>query len=120
MTIDFEPAGPGERPKRPWLPMLLLPLLAFVIGLAAMGWLLSRWEGGARFLGVAPATPAVQEAPPKIKMVAEPPPADPVASGPEPQRLLIDPEITRRVKTGICFWIWAWPVSLRRAVEPAS
>ena len=111
MTIDFEPAGPGERPKRAWMPMLLLPILAFVVGLAAMGWLLSRWESGARLLGVAPAAPAVQEAPPRMAVVAEPPPADPVAAGPEPQRLLIDPEITRRVKTGICFWIWAWPVA---------
>jgi hypothetical protein len=79
------------------MPMLLLPILAFVVGLAAMGWLLSRWESGARLLGVAPAAPAVQEAPPRMAVVAEPPPADPVAAGPEPQRLLIDPEITRRV-----------------------
>src|SRR5688572_30123673 len=98
MTIDFEPAGVAERPKRSWMPMLLLPFLAFVVGLAAMGWLLSRWEGGARFLGVVPApAPAAREAPPTVAVVAEPQPAEPAASGPEPQRLLIDPEITRRV-----------------------
>jgi hypothetical protein len=97
MTIDYEPAVTGERPKRPLMPMLALPLLAFVVGLIAMGWLLSRWEGGARFLGVAPTPPPAQEAPPAVAVVAEPQLADPATTGPEPQRLLIDPEITRRV-----------------------
>ena len=98
MTIDFEPTGTAEQPKRSLMPMLLLPFLAFVIGLAAMGWLLSRWDAGARFLGVVPPPPPVQEAPPAVAVVAEPEPAAPAAAdGPEPQRLLIDPEITRRV-----------------------
>ena len=96
MTIDYEPAGNAARPKRSLMPMLLLPLVAFVAGIAAMGWLLANWASGATFLGVAPAPPAVEEPAPKIAMVAEPAPEN-AATSPEPERLLIDPEITRRV-----------------------
>jgi len=97
MTIDYEPADGAVRPRRPLLP-ILLPLVAFVAGLAAMGWLLVHWSAAASFLGVAPPPPAPVEAapPPAVAVVAEPPP-EPAASPNEPQRLLIDPEITRRV-----------------------
>ncbi len=97
MTIDYEPAGNAARPKRSLMPMLLLPLIAFVAGVGAMGWLLANWTSGATFLGVAPAPPAIEEPAPKIAMVAEPLPPENDATAPEPERLLIDPEITRRV-----------------------
>jgi hypothetical protein len=98
MRMDQEPADSAVRPKRP-LPMLVLPALAaFVLGLAAMGWLLANWTGGARFLGMAPAPPPALEAPPRIAVETAPElQAEAAPSPQEPQRLLIDPEITRRV-----------------------
>jgi hypothetical protein len=95
--MDHEPAVSAERPKRSLMPMLLLPLVAFVVGLAAMGWLLAHWTGGATMLGVAPEPAPAAEAPPTVAVEAEPQQAGPASSPQEPQRLLIDPEITRRV-----------------------
>jgi hypothetical protein len=93
---DYDPvdtyAGP---PRRSWLRPLIIPGLAFLLGLAAMGYLLGQWDAAARALGIAPATPPVAPAP-----VVAPPPAlaAPVPpSGDEPERIVIDPEIGRRV-----------------------
>lgn len=100
MNGDYDLAGAAPA-RRGWLIYLVLAGLFFVIGLAAAGWVLTRWEGAARFIGVAPEPVAVVQA-------VTPPPADPnveVARPPEaqtdpaaaPQRIVIDPEITRRV-----------------------
>jgi hypothetical protein len=99
MTIPPEPADAAARPKRNVLPMVLLPLAAFLLGLAAMGWLLANWNGGAKLIGVAPEKSAVAAAAPAPTISVEPEPAQdgPNADAPEPERLLIDPEITRRV-----------------------
>jgi hypothetical protein len=83
------------------LAYLLLPSLFFLLGIAAMGWLLTRWDEGARMIGIAPA-PAATAAPPVEPVPAEPEPAaplEPQAAEPadEPERIVIDPEITRRV-----------------------
>jgi hypothetical protein len=102
MNGDFEfqqaRAAPSRRPLLTWL---LLPGLFFVLGIAAMGWLLTRWDEGARMIGVA-AAPAAVPAPVAAPAAAEPEP--PAATGqqavepaPEPERIVIDPEITRRV-----------------------
>jgi hypothetical protein len=99
--IDYEPpAESPARPKRTLLPPLLILLVAFIAGLAAMGWLLSRWERGAAMLGIAP--PAAEQAPaaaePAPKVTIEREPATEAGTGAaEPERLVIDPEITRRV-----------------------
>lgn len=97
--MDADPANSGVRPTRPLLPLLIMPLVAFIAGLAAMGWLLTRWETGARFLGVAPQpAPAVQSAPPPTVTVEREPTAPAATAAPgEPERLVIDPEMTRRV-----------------------
>jgi hypothetical protein len=101
MRMDYEPAAEtGAKPKRPWLPLLLIPLVAFVAGIAAMGWLLSSWSGGAAFLGIAPAPAPAAEAPAPVTVEREAPsPATAAAAEtpPETQRLVIDPEMTRRV-----------------------
>jgi hypothetical protein len=98
MTTDPEPASVAASPKRPLVPMLLFLLIAFMLGLAAMGWLLAHWSTGATFLGVAPQPPPAAEAPRTVTVEPEPAPQnEPAASGPEPERLVIDPEITRRV-----------------------
>jgi hypothetical protein len=101
--MDQEPARPAEAAatgrKRSFVPMLLLPLIAFVAGIAAMGWLLAHWSGGATWLGVAPVPPPVAAEPPRALTVEpEPQPqAGQTASAQEPERLVIDPEISRRV-----------------------
>jgi hypothetical protein len=98
MTTDPEPASVAATTKRPLVPMLLLPLIAFILGLAAMGWLLAHWTTGATFLGVAPQPAPAAEAPRTLTVEPEAPSqAAPAASGAEPERLVIDPEITRRV-----------------------
>lgn len=83
----------GAPPRKFRFAAVLLPLLAFLLGLAAMGWLLTKWSAAAHYLGVAPA--ADQQPPP-----AAAPPA-PAAPAPVPandqQTLLIDPEMQRRV-----------------------
>jgi len=86
---------------------LLLPGLFFLLGLAAMGWLLSSWDNGARMIGISPAAEAPAEPDPAAPPLAPPaphaePPAEGAATSPppppaEPQRIVIDPEITRRV-----------------------
>ena len=97
MKMEHEPGVTAAKPKRPLLALILVPLAAFLLGIAAMGWLLTRWEPGARWLGIAPEpAPAVQAAPPpQVTVEREPEPAPPAPAGAE--RLVIDPEMTRRV-----------------------
>lgn len=84
-------------PKRSRAFAVFVPLLAFLAGLALMGWLLSRWDAAAAYLGIAPA-PVVQPAP-VVRPQPTPTPvpaAAPLQTGPT-QRLVLDPETTRRV-----------------------
>jgi hypothetical protein len=95
--MDYEPARVTARPKRPWWSLLALPLIAFVAGLAAMGWLLARSGTAAAFLGVAPTPPpAAEQAAPTVAVEREPA-ADVQPEAPAGERLVIDPETTRRV-----------------------
>jgi hypothetical protein len=92
-------ARPAASRRRALTLYLLLPLLFFLLGTAAMGWLLSRWDGGARMIGLARGPAPVAQ--------ATPPPAAPTplsgkttpapAPAAEPERIMVDPEITRRV-----------------------
>ena len=95
--MDYEPARLTAKPKRPLWSMLALPIIAFVAGLAAMGWLLARSGTAAAFLGVAPTPPPAAEAPAQTLAVEREPAAEPQAEGPPGERLVIDPETTRRV-----------------------
>ena len=83
--------------RRSTLSRWLFPLFAFLAGLAAMGWLLSRWDSAAALIGVAPA-PVEQVAPAPVYTV-EPETEAPQlpAAAPETERLVIDPETARRV-----------------------
>src|SRR4030095_16848382 len=98
-TIDERTSVPR---RRPLLAYLLLPGLFFLLGLGAMGWLLSSWDAGARMIGIAPEpAPEVQAAPVPLATVERQTPPSP-ASGPadtagEPERIVIDPDVTRRV-----------------------
>ena len=87
--------------RRRMLAYALLPALFFLLGLGAMGWLLSRWDEGARMIGVAPAPAA---APPQPAATPQPEPApavepvpEPAEPAAEPERIVIDPDVTRRV-----------------------
>jgi hypothetical protein len=79
------------------LSVLALPLIAFVAGIAAMGWILANWSTAAAFIGVRPAPPPqrLQQAAPAP--APAPAPAAAPAPGAETQRLVLDPETTRRV-----------------------
>ena len=95
--MDYAPAHTAVKPKRPLALLIVVPLIAFLLGLAAMGWVLSRWQQGAAMLGIAPAEQqaAAQPAPqPQLTVEAEP--SAPAANG-ATERLVIDPEMTRRV-----------------------
>jgi hypothetical protein len=98
---DYDRFDEAPAPRRRGLfTYLLLPALFFLLGLGAMGWLLSRWEGGAQMLGIAqPAAPApaAQPVAPQPMPQTEFAPLDPAAPGAAPERIVIDPEITRRV-----------------------
>lgn len=93
--MDYERVDAGARPGRSLLSLLLLPGIAFILGIAAMGWLLTKWGAAAAYLGVAPAPQAPpRPAPQPAPIIAEAPAA---ATGGETQRLVIDPETIRRV-----------------------
>jgi hypothetical protein len=98
---EYQDARAGTS-RRSMLAYVLLPALFFLLGIAAMGWLLSRWDEGARMIGILPEVPApapaaaAPPARPEAQPAAQPAtePAEPVG---EPERIVIDPEITRRV-----------------------
>ena len=96
MSFEHGP-GTGVR-RRSLLSILALPLIAFIAGVAAMGWILAHWSTAASLIGVRPA-PAPQQAavpaPAPVPTRAVPPP--PPAAEQQTQRLVIDPETTRRV-----------------------
>lgn len=91
---DYRSYGPAQAGKsRSRLSPLILPLLAFLLGLAAMGWLLANWGAAAKYLGIAPAQQVQQPAP--AQPMARPATAQPPSTN--GQTLLIDPETQRRV-----------------------
>jgi hypothetical protein len=96
--MDYDPVTGVERRRSVWS-WLALPLIAFLLGLAAMGWLLSRWEQGAVFLGIANAPAGVAEEQPLDPAAAQPAqPQEPVVALPGDQaRFVIDPETQQRV-----------------------
>jgi hypothetical protein len=102
MNGDYDPldadAGP---PRRSLLRMLIVPGVAFILGLGAMGYVLSQWNAAARVIGVAPAPQTRPQLAARSAPAAAPPraerPAPPEKGEPEPERIVIDPEIGRRV-----------------------
>jgi hypothetical protein len=97
--MDYDPVTGVERRRSVWS-WLALPLIAFLLGLAAMGWLLSRWEQGAVFLGIAdpPAEAAAQPMPePAAQVAAQPQEAVAALPSGGEARLVIDPETQQRV-----------------------
>jgi hypothetical protein len=99
MNGDYDPVDSPATRRGSWLRPLILPLVAFLLGLGAMGYILARWDAAARVVGVAPAPPPVALAAPPPGPAAAPPPvaAPDLAPEEEPERILIDPEVGRRV-----------------------
>jgi hypothetical protein len=97
---DYDPVdtyGVQTR-RRAWWRALILPGVAFLIGLGAMGYILGHWEAGARALGIAP-PPAAEPAPPPPPAALQPqaPAPAPPAAGAVPQPGNADPDIARRI-----------------------
>lgn len=91
-------APPPVRPKRrSWLGTALLIILVFLLGAAAMVWVLDRWEAAARFVGlVSEPAPLAAPAPPLQPSPA--PPSQPVERAAEGSgTIVIDPDVARRV-----------------------
>jgi hypothetical protein len=104
MNGDYDPVDTygAQTRQRAWLRALIVPGVAFLLGLGAMGYLIGHWEAGARALGIIPAPPPVIESAPPAPVAASQPsplnlPAPAAAAGEEPERIAIDPEIARRV-----------------------
>jgi len=101
MNGDYDPVDTAAPPRRgSWFRPLIIPLVAFLLGLGAMGYILARWDAAARVVGVAPPpAPVAQAAPlPAPATTNAPQPATPaLAPEEEPERILIDPEVGRRV-----------------------
>lgn len=95
--MDYDPVTGAAQRRSVWS-WLALPLIAFLLGIAAMGWLLSKWETAAVFLGVADepalAQPAPQQPEAPLQVQAAPAPAMPTDGE---ARFVIDPETQRRV-----------------------
>ena len=94
MSVEYVQTEAGSK-RRSRVSMLLVPLLAFIAGIALMGWLLTRWDAAAAYLGIrpeAPAPPVVVQAPRAVPVLNPDPP-----TAADTQRLVIDPETTRRV-----------------------
>jgi len=93
---------PTTAPTRRLWPWLVLPGAFFLLGLVAMGWTLTQWEGAARALGVAPepAAPAPVRAPIVVAPTPQPRPAQPAQDVPKAaEQIVIDPDLARRVST---------------------
>ena len=89
------PASATRTKGRSRMSLLILPLIAFLLGLAAMGWLLANWGAAARYLGIAP-PPAAQRVVPTAP-APQPVQAKAAKTAEAPQTLLLDPEMQRRV-----------------------
>lgn len=107
MNGEYE-AIDSAPPRRPIGLYALLALFCFLLGVAAMGWLLTHWQEGARMLGVAQAPPPATQtpqprsqtqaqAPSALVRAASSPSAASAGDADAPQRVIIDPEVSRRV-----------------------
>jgi hypothetical protein len=99
MNGDYDPIDSGPPPgRRPLLRRLAMPGIAFLLGLGAMGYLLSHWDAGARLLGVTP-EPGQSQAeaprPAQPRPLAQSPPVAPPPIA--PGRPLTDVELARRL-----------------------
>jgi hypothetical protein len=96
MSTDYYDAEGRAKPRRSLFGLLFIPILAFIAGVAGTGWLLANWSQAASYIGIKPAAQraaAPAAANPPVTIVPEPE----TKADSEPERLVIDPEISRRV-----------------------
>jgi hypothetical protein len=79
--MDYQPEGAVQR-RRSLVSILFLPLLAFVGGLALMGWVLTRSGTADRWLGLVPAASVPPPAPPPVVTVQKEPAPPPAQAAP--------------------------------------
>lgn len=91
--MDYEPVD-GRTRGRALMPLLLMTGVAFLAGIAVAAWLVTSWNGAGRLLGVEPKQ--TQTSAP-VRIAAPPPVISPSPAPSGTQRLVIDPETTRRV-----------------------
>lgn len=98
MTMDYERYEPVAASTRRSLPrLLIIPLLAFLIGIAAMGWLLTRWDGAARLIGLQERQQPVKAAPAPQPAATAQPDTKALDVTADTETVVLDPETTRRV-----------------------
>ena len=100
MNGDYDPVDPYGAQARPsWWRALILPGVAFLLGLGAMGYILGHWEAGARALGIAAAPPPVADNAPPPAPAPQAQPQAPVLLPPEANdpAQAADPALARRV-----------------------
>lgn len=83
------PVPPVGLRRRSWLRPAMLGAGAFLLGLAAMAWLLTRWDAAGRFLGIVPEPAPVAAVPPPQRQLVQPDPG--------PAAVPVDPDVARRV-----------------------
>ena len=100
-TTDEPPVRPlpqTQPRRRSWVGPLGIAFVAFVLGLAAMTWLLTRWEPAARYLGIAQEP---QQAAAQPQSVPAQQPQATQRSAPtdasDTSTIVIDPAVARRV-----------------------
>ncbi len=91
MTDQRSYPGRPELRRSSLFGLLVVPLIAFLLGLAAMAWLLARWEQGAQYLGIVAPAPAEPASPPPPVRIT-PPPA-PLTQQP------VDPGVQQRLES---------------------
>lgn len=87
---------PRTRPRRSWTGPLALALVAFLLGLGAMTWLLTRWEPAARYLGIVAEPQQVAAQQPQAHAQQSQPRAQ-QPPGQQRDTIVIDPAVARRV-----------------------
>src|SRR5437763_797098 len=94
--MDYQPDGSVQR-RRSLVSVLFVPLLAFVVGLALMGWVLTRSGTAEHWLGLVRAADVPKPAPPPpVTVQPEAPPAAAAPAQPT-EASASDPELLRRV-----------------------
>jgi hypothetical protein len=82
MASEYEPVGTATRSPRPLRTLLIVGLVAFLVGLVAMGVALKKWGGGMGYFGREAATAGDRTAPGSTALPALSQQVQPLAAGP--------------------------------------
>ena len=96
MNSRYSDAEDTIRPKRSLAARLAVPVLAFVAGVAAMGWVLANWSSAASFIGVKPPSDRLPVQSDVPQSVVSPLPQA-AAAGPAVSQTQTDADLRRRI-----------------------